>query len=57
MKNVELTDAERLYTNLPSLSNQKHTMLVLYSPSCQYCLEMEKEVGWPHAAAGGGSDA
>ncbi|KAG1659221.1 hypothetical protein FOA52_008990 [Chlamydomonas sp. UWO 241] len=44
IRTIELSEAELLYTGLPDMSNAKHTMLIMYSPTCTYCKGMEAEV-------------
>lgn len=41
---INLQQAETLYLSLPERSNDKHTLLILYTPTCSHCKGMEDQV-------------
>ena len=43
---IDLQQAEKLYLALPERSNEKHVLLIMYTPTCSHCKNMEEQVGW-----------
>ena len=45
IQGIDLQQAEKLYLALPERSNDKHVLLIMYTPTCSHCKSMEEQVG------------